>query len=664
MHATEEAYLARARDLLDRNRPDSAVTLLGEGLEAFPLSVPLRVRLGEALRRRGGLMSRLESARQLRTAVGFDDRSAQAHLQLALTYRDQGFAGYALAELDRALECIPDWPEAHLTAAEILLSELAFAPSPGRARQARAHLATLAGSGAPGALAAHYTAWSYYREGEPDSALAALRALGQVSAVPDSIATATAELEGLLEHDAGHFDRAARAFARLGQTADSATRFDFTDVRYLVSPGAYAALDSLAPAERADSVAAIWRWQDDDIATAVNERMVEYQARLAYADWNFATRRGTVPGRATRRGELYARFGPPTWSQRNFGGPDDFDLGVPTEIWAYESLPVPCTLAVVDEYLNGEYDFPAASRQARLFTGEPVSVDMPYIYADLIEDVPAEYPPLPDAGLKPRVTWARRRAPDSTTRLELFYAVAHPQLAFERYGDHSRASVAATLVLYGPRAREVARTERQSQFVVTPTLTVNPYLAVTEQLTLDGPPGRYRYVLHVQDLKSGTWGAVGGELELPDFRDSLALSDIVLAHDMGAPLGPARLGGLDYLPAFDAEFPRAGNLYIRHGIYNLALRGDRRNDYEETTELSALDRDRGILKKFAALLGAKTDTARVITTHRVRDFGTDAERSYLLDLSQYPPGRYLYTVRVRDLAADREVSSSVAFRLR
>jgi hypothetical protein len=142
------------------------------------------------------------------------------------------------------------------------------------------------------------------------------------------------------------------------------------------------------------------------------------------------------------------------------------------------------------------------------------------------------------------------------------------------------------------------------------------------------------------------------------------LSDIVLAHDLGRPLGPARLGRLDYLPAFDPEFPRTGRLYIRHDIYNLGLRGDGRNDYEEITELSAPEGDRGFLKRFAALLGASSDTARVITTRRITDFGTDAERSYQLDLSQYPVGRYIYTVRIRDLAADREVAQSVAFRLK
>lgn len=552
--------------------------------------------------------------------------------------------------------------EAHLTAAETVLHELQFSPSPGRARQAREHLVTLQDDSTFDALAAHYAAWSFYREGLPDSAVARLRVLDG-SGVPDSVAAASFKLAGLLEHDAGRLDLAAQAFERMMLFADSATRFDYGDVRYLLSPTACAALDSLAPDVRADSVAAIWRWQDYDIATLINERQVKYQARLAHADWNFATRRGVKPGRATRRGELYARFGAPTWTERNLGNDDEPHVGVPTEIWAYEDPPVTCTLALVDQFLNGEFDFPPTWYQPRFLNGEPVPADMPHVYADMIEEVPAEYARTPEADLKPRVAWARHRAPDSTTRLELFYALAHPQLRFERYGGRARARVVSVLALFGPRASEVARTQHESQFVVSPTLTVNPNVAAVEQLTIDGPPGRYRYMLRVQDQTSGTWGAVGGELGLPDFRDTLALSDIVLAHDLGAPLGSARVGGLDYLPAFDAEFPRSGRLYIRHDIYNLALRGDRRNDYEEISELSAPDRGRGILKKFAALLGVKSDTARVTTTRRVRDFGRDAERSYQLDLSQYPAGRYLYTVRVRDMATGREVAGSVAFRL-
>lgn len=639
------------------------MALLSEAVRAFPLSQPLRIRLGEALRNKGGLGARVESARQLQTAVGLADSSALAHYQLAFTYRDQGFPLYALEELARALAIAPGWPEAHLTAAQILLAEQAFAPSPKRAREARLHLTAIDGDDPLRWLVPFHIAMSYYREEREDSALALLREATWRDA-PDSVMVEAAKLLGLLEYRAGNFARAADGFARMLDLADSLSRFDYTDVRYLVSPAAYRALDALPAHRRADSVRAVWLWHDDDITTALNERQVEYRARLAHADLNFAPRDGKTPGRATRRGELFARFGAPTWTQRNSGSADQFDLGVPTEIWAYENLPVPCTLAVVDELLNGRFDFPSSSRQPRLITGEPVPVDMPFIYADLIEDSPMQYESLPGLDLTPRVAWARRRAPDSTSRLELFYALPHPVLQFERYGDRSRATVGATLVLYAPLGREAGRTALESQFVVTPTLTINPNLSVTEQLNVDCPPGRYRYVLNVRDLATGRWGSVGGTLDFPDYLDTLALSDIVLAHDLGRPLGPARLGRLDYLPAFDPEFSRTGRLYIRHDIYNLRLRGDGRNDYEEITELLAPEGDRGILKTFAALLGASFDTARVITTRRITDFGTDAERSYQLDLSQYPAGRYIYTVRIRDLAADREVAQSVAFRLK
>jgi len=658
----EAVWLAQTSALLDRSETDSALVLLRRAVETYPRSAAVRRTYGRALRLRGGLLARIESAKQLRFATSLDAESAAGHFELGLTYRDQGFDLYALTELRRALALDSTLGLARLVIGRILLDDLAANPSAENAAYLRDQLAPLRGDAMYGLAALAYAAESYYREEASDSALALL-ARGIWEHAGDSVAVAMYRLWGLVEYDKERFARADSVFELAQVRADPASRFDYDDVRYLISPRAYAQLDSLAAGARADSVAAIWRLQDPDISTAVNERRVEYRARLAYSDLHFGTARHKVPGRNTRRGEFYTRFGPPTWTEHNSGNADDFDMGVPTEIWAYEGLPEPCTLAVVDEYLNGEYDFPYHDRQPRMFSGEPISVDMPNVYADLIAEHPSRPQELPGEELYARVRWARRRSPNGESRLELFYALAHPSLTFAPYRNRSRTQVNATAVLYGARAEEVARRAESTQFIVTPTLTTNPNLAVIDQVTLDAPPGRYRFVLQLRNEGTPKWGTVRGELVLPEFGDTLALSDIILARDIGEPYGDRRMGKLDYLPAFDLAFPRAGKLYLVYDIYNLALRSDGRNDYEETTILQPLKVSRGFWGELKAIFGGSGDTASVSTTRRIRDPGTDAKREYQLDLSAYPPGAYRYTVVIRDLKAKREVRQSVEFEL-
>lgn len=658
----EAEWQSRAEALLDAGQVDSALAELKQAVGVYPQSEQLRRTYGRALRLRGGLMARLESARQLRTATGLDKTSARSHFELGLTYRDQGFDLYALDELKAALALDSSLHEAHLVIAELLLRDLERGPDEAKAAYIREHLHFLEGDTLLTLRALRCEALSYYWQGELDSVRQVL-ARGIWENVGDSVAVAAYRLRGLAEYEKNELVRADSVFELAQARADSVSRFDYDDVRYLVVPERYDSLSMLEPAAWRDSVAAIWRPLDPDISTAANERRVEYRARLAYADLHFGPRREDMPGRRTKRGEFYVRFGEPSWVERNMGDPEDFDMGVPTEIWGYEELPVPCTLAVVDEYLNGDYDFPYPDRQPKHFGGEYVNTDMPYIYADLVAVYPSEPEPLPGEELTPQVTWARRRGPDGLSRLELFYAIAHPDLKFERYHNRSRSIVTCDAVMYGDGGVEAARVSDSAQFIVTPTLTTNPNLAVIDQVTLDAAPGEYQFMLQLANVGTPNWGTVRGRLELPEYGDTLAMSDIVLARDVGEPLGGARMGRLSYLPAFAPKFSRQHELWVKYDIYNLALRMDARNDYEETTIVQPLKVKKGLWRSFASLLGAVGDTTSVATTRRVRDKETDPEREYQLDLSAYPPGLYRYTVVIHDLKAKREVRQSVEFEL-
>jgi GWxTD domain-containing protein len=501
---------------------------------------------------------------------------------------------------------------------------------------------------------------SYYWQRLADSARTALNG-GVWDAAPDSIAARAQRLLGLIEYETGAFERADSAFALAQSRSDSATRADYDDVRYLLPPHEYAALNALPPSLRAESLAAIWRWRDPDVSTAVNERQVEYRARLAYSDLNFTPFSRKVAGRNTRRGELYTRYGPPTWRQHQTGDPQDMRLQAPTEVWAYENWEQPCTLAVVDKMLSGNYDFPFTRQEVIMDTGERVSAGAPDEYREQLAENPAEAAPEPEEQLHPQIRWARRRAPDGRSRLELFYALPHPDLKFERYHDRSRAVSVATAVLLGASAREAARVAETTQFIVSPTLTTNPNLSAIGALNVDAAPGDYRLALHVQSGERS--GSLDGTLRLPDYSDTLAISDLVLASDVGEPLGSKRLGELPYLPSFDSRFARSDRLYVRYEIYNLALRVDERNDYEETTILQPLSVEHTLWTRLAGVIGVGRDTTSVSTSRQIRDAETNPVREYQLELQNYPPGRYRYTIEINDLKAKRNVSTSVEFEL-
>ena len=109
------------------------------------------------------------------------------------------------------------------------------------------------------------------------------------------------------------FDRAEAFFRDFLESADSAERTHYEDIRLVASSETIGAFERTPRSDRGAFLDSFWSDRDPDLTTAANERRLEHYRRVWYAIQNFSE--GKQPW--DQRGEVYIRFGEPDHRSRS-----------------------------------------------------------------------------------------------------------------------------------------------------------------------------------------------------------------------------------------------------------------------------------------------------------------------------------------------------------
>lgn len=186
--------------------------------------------------------------------------------------------------------------------------------------------------------------------------------------------------------------------------------------------------------------------------------------------------------------------------------------------------------------------------------------------------------------------------------------------------------------------------------------------------TLEVPPGEYSYGMKVTDLNSGRFGVQEGAVTAYDFSSSgLSLSGIVLADRVEPASGRSpfvRWGRLKVLPLPSRIFRRSQPVFVYYEVYGLTPdEGGAR--FRTTYKLESAVPDRNVVARFFSAVGEllTRDDERGGVTYsfeRSEAASIDPLLDYFsLDVSESPPGDYVLTVEVEDVATGTHVERVV-----
>ncbi len=303
---------------------------------------------------------------------------------------------------------------------------------------------------------------------------------------------------GLAYHATGLAERADSVLSLALERADSVTRDHWLAPAQLLRTNDSVTFGRLSEDRRVVLGDLFWRSRDPLFLTAQNERLAEHLARIAYVEVAYGTPQSGVRGRWTDRGAAWLRYGRPLQIRVIRGGTEliefwDYGAGTPDLVFVRQRT---YRYARYEEY---------AERYAR-----HARERVPELYAPAHPRIIARIP----------FQAAAFRAEDGESVLEVYAALPGTALREAAHlADFDAAAFVVTADLWEPRG---ARRERRAMGSADTLLDAAFPLA----------PGRY--IVSVEAAAGDVAAQRRYQVDVPRFRDSLMLSDLLLVDRFGA----------------------------------------------------------------------------------------------------------------------------------
>ncbi len=341
----------------------------------------------------------------------------------------------------------------------------------------------------------------------------------------------------------------------------------------------------------------------------------EHYRRIAYANEHFGA---SLPGWITDRGHVYIVLGPPDEIEAHV-------RPVPSEIWRYRHVEgVGSDIRIVFTDPTGTGDYRISADQRDLLSGLQVAS---ISSAQLLP-------------MKVRCDYFRLGSSDMvniTTRFE---------------GNHG------TVNLFG----RITSMTRRPITTFEPTLEVDASTKDATQVYQQSVPllpGRYHLSIVAKDMKSGSVGVYGSQLDVPTFEEHKLLASSLILADPIEKL-PAKSGGSMFAIGDDKVRPRVDHIFSsteKMGIYLQA--------YNFTPD--------DVTQKLVGIVEWEVDDAGSgeMILARVQQVATIPNASAsqvtiekLLPLDSLAPGNYTLKVTVTDEKANQTVQRQENFTVR
>jgi GWxTD domain-containing protein len=683
--AVEQVY-AQALSAYAVGDLSSALTLAQRAFLEDEDFAPTSNLLGTIWREAGSARGLSESERYLQRAVRLAPDSVAYAVNLARTRVARGGYGSARKTLEDVLAVRPDYIPAHVLLGDVLAAE-------GLVRVDESRLGRALGE---------YLEAVKRNPREAGALVGICRLLGATgrwreaaSYLPAAMAASVDDhelylLSGAAYTRLGDYASAERAFASAFALGGPDERAVFTDPTPILSTSRVGVWRLLDPATRAESTRVFWRASDPDLTTPVSEALVLFMTRVVEANLRFSVPREALSGHESDRGEVYVRYGepsyvtfdPPDLSLRSEGRSDETRLFVPGEdivntvptpqipgggpsqprggiiddapgwsgssfvlkparfIWVYADPP--CTLAFADYVDEGEFAFPFPSDDlpsglaatAAAWRGRrPWVVDIPEV-----DGIPLTLEAFCFRGEseKSEVTVVGS-FPFSTVAYRLSEGVPLTNVTRRFSVDDASWTTVATDSFDGAVQAFASGGD---------VLGLTGYKTVVE-------PGSLTVAASVYDPLTGRRGYAQTPLLARSYpHDSLALSDLVIATraDTAVQPGPFVWGNYVYQPVLNRQIVGLSDLHLYYELYGLGMDEARSTKYRATYRVTRLDED-----------GREGRRPAVSSTFSYHGISRDETGALSLDLSGLSPGEYAVELIVSDLVRNRDISAKRRF---
>jgi GWxTD domain-containing protein len=646
---TLEQNCVVAESLMAIDSLDQAEKAIKQNLKIDSRHAKTRFLLGELYRQRDSIISRRQSADNLRLAVNADPNNDAYHYSLGLTYQNQGFMGNALNEFKKAARLNPQNSQA-------LRNIAAIYESIGlRYDDKELYMSSMEYSAKAAAIDKNPV--DYYDQSKMlvkmdlfDQALFKVDTALTLS--PDSNLTKNLYLlRGLCNNRLGAFGDAYKDFEQAKALMNGNELANFEDIHLVVTPQEYQRLVSLTTYQRKTETARIWNSLDPDLTTAYNERRIEHYARQVYADISFSLPDKNIIGKDTKRGETLIRYGFPETKTYIYGEPLRHPPTGSSWVWGYFINGQEYSLRFEDIFHNGNFDYPFAG------DGGNLSSNTAYLAQFLARTAAQKYEFVSAEPLLNFVYDVKQfKGNSGNTDLEIFYNIPYPELSFIPQDDKAYADFEIKAALHDKELvlLDSATIERRAK--IPAALIGSPRLAISDNFPMEAHAESVYLSLAIKNPVSNHVGRSKISIGTRSFySDQVEISDIVLARE-ATYLDSSKSINRNTIKLstnLDNRYFVSEPVVMYFEYYNLNKGDDQRTHYRIVQTVAKLKKP----KLIGTIIGYKV-AEQVVTVYEESNVRTYENRLLTFDFSKFGAGRYRLIVQVEDTISGKSASSS------
>lgn len=504
---------------------------------------------------------------------------------------------------------------------------------------------------------------------------------------------------------------AAQAWAALGDPEQAVELFQnyfhalpdsekalYEDLSLVTFPEELETYEARSGRQREEWLRSFWKKRDMALVSAGLAREAEHYRRVWYARTFFGEK--LFPW--DRRGEVYIRYGEPEYRKRSdrvnayppslavqrirdvhgqqiFGVYDTrSDLESPkgwtlkdqpvTEEWVYTKVAGGLQLLFTDEVRNGNWDFPKGVGNDIRINARRMALHPAVVYRKAKRKLPDFYDVPP--GMDPLEfyydTASFRGSDGGAAEVEVYFGIPLDLVESEETTGSELSNVRMVAALTDASGDAYRRRQTDLVFPAPRGEHAERGAFAPDLIRIEVAPGDYRLAVQLVDRVSGKWGVYLQDLNVPDFVDSLSVSDLQLCWKISETTreGKFRKENLWAVPMPSRSYRQDTNIHIYYELYNLRTDAFGRTRYRVSY---SIQRDARLGK---GVFGALSSLVRRIISAGVEEVvvsydrtGADATEAiyFELDAGNLKPGFSRIRVFVTDLNSSQSATRTAIF---
>jgi GWxTD domain-containing protein len=461
------------------------------------------------------------------------------------------------------------------------------------------------------------------------------------------------ELLGLFYYKTSKMKEAFSEYQTAIQLMQNEEREDFlfNSAKLLLENSFEEVFENYSDGELKEFINVYWKITDPLFLTDYNERLLEHYSRIAYANLNYTVPEVEITGWKSNMGETILRYGEPKSKMRirpQFG---EGKIGMKTEVWNYGDF----NLAFTDIASNGNFKYAWPSSEKDKFAPQ-VTGNYQDIADNLKRILPVYYLPKfegPKIDVPFTIAQFKSLTKRNNTDLYLAYNLVCDDSLFKK------ADIIENKIgfFFFDREYEEQFKKIKTTSVANPSnSTIVDFVDITTR-----PDSGYISFETIRNVDNGT-SSVRSPLTIKKFsNNNLDLSSIVFANDISFEKNNDSYFERNkiFIEPNPVEMFRINQpVHLYYEIYNLTKDERGITNFEQSVTISEFDPDEktGIEQAVSSLLNflGFARNEKITLTSNYQTLESNPQIYFQLDFSNYEPGHYLVSVKIKDKLSGAE----------